>query len=145
MLGHEVHLPGEIAFVTPELEGESYGTFIQNLCERMTKAHATTRKNLQKKTKVQQQRYDSKITTHQFAKGDYVWFLNEARKEGVSPKLQSPYLGPFIIIQVYNKIDYRIQMDKQRHQKLVHYNKLKPYNGISIPSWMTSLHKILTK
>jgi len=137
MLGREVHLPGNILMEDPSpVNSESYGSYVQQLKQTIDKAHDTNRKHLQKHAQTQQDRYDAKASKHYYQRGDYVWYLTEIRKEGVNPKLQSPYDGPFLITKVFNLLDYKIQMDKRGRQRVVHYNKLKPYCGKNIPIWM---------
>jgi hypothetical protein len=60
----------------------------------------------------------------------------ETRKEGISPRLQALYIGPCLITQKLNYINYEIQLDGQGTRKVVNHDKLKSYNGDQNPKWM---------
>ena len=82
--------------------------------------------------------YDSKLVMNQYAKGDVVWYLNEARIEGLSPKLQTTYLGPYLIAEKFNDSIFQIQVSKSRRTRVVHHNKLKPFEGHANPKWIST-------
>ena len=78
-----------------------------------------------------------------YNKGDAVWMLNEERKIGVTQKLQKPYKGPYVVTKKFNDLDYRIQMDAKGSSRVLHYNKLKPYNSEINDSWLKRVQKKL--
>ena len=65
--------------------------------------------------------YDAKATLHIYNVGDVVWYLAEVRKEGLNPKLASPYIGPCVILKKYNLVEYHIQLDKKGTKRTEHY------------------------
>ena len=69
---------------------------------------------------------------------DIVWYLHETKKIGISPKLQTVYDKPFVVIKTLGDVNYRIQMNKEGKTKVVHHNKLKPYEGREPPKWAKS-------
>ena len=73
---------------------------------------------------------------HKYATGGVVWYLNDARMEGVSPKLQPAYLGPCLIIRRFNDLIYEIQLARNGKSRVAHHNKLKPFEGKSYPKWI---------
>lgn len=70
-----------------------------------------------------------------------MWYLNETRKEGVSPKLQNLYLGPCLVTKKFNDINFQIQLDEKGTSKIVNHDKLKPYRGDNCPKWMNKIGK----
>ena len=144
MLGREVRLPYEITLnssIKKSSESTAYGDYIESLRNQMEKAHDMTRKYLQSNAKRHKVIHDTKLNAQNYQVGDQVWYLNEIRKEGVSPKLLRPYTGPCVIIQKMNNLDFYIQLDKKGTKRLVHHNKLKPYVGVSTPKWIRELVK----
>ena len=54
--------------------------------------------------------YDIGTTESKLEVGDAVWLYNPQRKKGLSPKLQKPWQGPYVIIKRINDLIYRIQL-----------------------------------
>ena len=144
MLGREVRLPAELVFGrTPVSDGEpqSYGEYVSMLRKRLEHAHDVARTHLEAATKRQKQYYDAGRTFHQFAEGDMVWYATESRQLQIAPKLRNPFDGPFLILKKYNDLNYRLQLDARGTQRVVHYNKLKPYKGTARLLWAKSALK----
>ena len=138
MLGREVRLPAEVIFGNPHPnngEVASYGNYVSFLREKMQHAHEIAREHLNAAAERQKAIYDSKISVNSYKPGDYVWYLNENRKVGISPKLQVKYFGPCLVIMKVNDLDYVIQINDKGKRKLVHHNKLKPYEGDQSLGW----------
>ena len=139
MLGREVRLPAELIHSPGKarmIEGpQSYGDYVQDLRERLDKAHGLARKHMAKEARRQKDYYDSKTVTHQYKPGDLVWYLHERRHLEECPKLQFPYLGPALIVKKMSDLNYMIMMHKSSHPKNVHHNKLKPYVGQKKLRW----------
>ncbi|CAC5411488.1 unnamed protein product [Mytilus coruscus] len=102
MLGKEVRLPAELMFgsvFNGQNEIETYGEYVENLKERMLRAHSVVSKHLQAAAKRQKDNYDAKLSFQIYQPGQPVWLLNEARQEGRCPKLHNLYEGPFLILK----------------------------------------------
>ena len=142
MLGREVRLPGDI---TPPKASSSPlsdpADYIEKLRERLTIAHDLTRKHLKGATERHRDIYDAKTNHHLYKPGDLVWYLNEVRREGMSPKLQPTYTGPHLILNNYNNIDYLMQKANNTKPVVIHHNKLKPYEGNASLKWAQSALK----
>ena len=139
ILGREVRLPIEVMYETSTSSGEPVSTYCQyvaSLQSKMQKAHNLARTHLNKNVSRQKDIYDSKLVFHPYAKGDVVWYLNEARIEGLSPKLQPTYLGPYLIIEKLNDLVFKIQVAKSGRSRIVHHNKLKRFEGHTYPKWI---------
>lgn len=70
-----------------------------------------------------------------YEKGDAVWLHSLARKKGISPKLQRPWQGPFLVTHRLNDVLYKIQETQKSKPKVVHSNRLKPYVGENQPKF----------
>lgn len=63
------------------------------------------------------------------------------RKEGVCPKLQPVYTGHHFIIQKINELNYKIKLDVNGSEKVVHIDKLKLYKNENLPKWLIKKQK----
>ena len=131
MLGREVRLPAEVMFGSTTSEGDltSYGDYVDQLKAHMQHAHELARKHLQASSKRQKDHYDGKQFFNKYEIGDYVLYLHERRKVGENDKLYLPYHGPYVVVKKLSDLDYLIQDTLESDPRLVHHNKLKPYEG----------------
>jgi hypothetical protein len=139
VLGGEVRLPAELVFGNrTSRQGEqvsSYGEYVEMLRERMHTAHKIARQHLGKAGKRQKATYDKKVALHTYQPGEAIWYLSESCKPGECKKLQPAYNGPYVVREKMNDLNYRIQTDSGGKSKIVHHNKLKPYEGDNPPRW----------
>jgi hypothetical protein len=86
----------------------------------------------------QKKQYEKKVNFTSNKVGDRVWLYNPANKPGLSPKLISKWKGPYMIVQKYSDVSYKISFGKQTGVKVVHYNRLKKCcNPIAQPEKVT--------
>jgi hypothetical protein len=137
MLGREVRLPAEVIFGSGTTEGEieHYPEFVENLKERMQKAHEVARQHLQRYACRQKAGYDAKVAVNAYQKGDLVWFLSDLQQQDITPKLRVPYEGPFLVVEKVNDLDYVVQFNSKGKRRVVHHNRLKPYRGDKKLPW----------
>ena len=138
MLGREVRLPAEVVFGSETSDGSSvmsYGEYVDDLCSKMKHAHEVAREHLKVAAQRQKVTYDAKCSVNKYSVGDYVWYLIETRKPDENKKLNCPFVGPFVVVHKMNDLDYMIQMDVKGTRKVVHHNKLKPYEGDMVLKW----------
>lgn len=81
ILGREVRVPSEIIFGSKTLNSEhsltEYGTYVENLRDKLQASHCVARKNLQSSHRRQRDFYNLKTSINKYKEGDKVWFLNE--------------------------------------------------------------------
>ena len=144
MLGREVRLPAEIIFgsgtTLADTPVASYGEYVTQLRSRMQHAHQVARKHLDVSAKRQKQNYDVRSKDINFQAGDLVWYQSEIGQLNITPKLRKPFMGPCVVLERVNDINYRIQLDKKGGSKLVNVCKLKKYvtNGETLASWVNT-------
>ena len=144
MLGRKVRLPGEI-FV-PQPKESNPAVYVDDMRQHMAKTHEIVRSRMGLAMLKQADLYDPKGPLVNYKPGDLVWYCNESFFEGTCPKLQDIYVGPYPVLHKYPTIDYLIQKNKQGKQVVVHHDKLKPYEGKSMPRWVqTAVKKFLGK
>ena len=138
MLGREVRHPVEIISGSRGPDGTdvtNYHEYVASLCERFQTAHEIARVHLTKRASRQKQDYDGKSTLKSYFPGDFVWYASEFKQLHITPKLRSPYSGPYLVLKRMTDLDYLIQLDAKGSKKLVHHNKLKSYTGNCVPKW----------
>jgi hypothetical protein len=89
------------------------------------------------KSKIEQQRdivMNEERIKHPFKLGDLVWLYTKHVKKGLSPKLISPWHGPFRIIDLPFETNARLaRLDGKPFKQLVHVTRLKKFNSPEKP------------
>ena len=142
MLGREVRLPAEIIFGsgTTQIGTEvaSYGDYVDHLKSKMQQAHDIAREHLHNAALKQKRNHDFKINYNTYHPGDLIWMRSDRTQLGIAPKLRRPYEGPYLVLQKVNDLDYVIQLDGHGQRRLVHHDRLKPYEGHLRLKWAKS-------
>ncbi|CAC5369428.1 unnamed protein product [Mytilus coruscus] len=147
MLGREVRFPHNLSKenILTHQNKQGAGEYIWKVRERMQRAHAVARKHLQSNSKRRKDIYDTRVKLICYSVHDPVWCRNETRKEGISPKLQSLYLGPCLVTQKYSPLNYKIQFGLNGRKGVVNHDKLKPFTGKTVPEWILQTIKKAVK
>ncbi|MPC21896.1 hypothetical protein E2C01_014899 [Portunus trituberculatus] len=72
--------------------------------------------------------YDRRMRDARYAEGDRVWLHNPRRRRGLSPKLQSPWKGPYTVMAVPSAVTYKMRRGHKR-ALVVHADRLWRYHG----------------
>lgn len=146
-LGREIRLPADIVYgheSVVDQQTTSYCDYVDELRHRFLHAHEVARKYLKNSAKRSKEVYDTKLAHHNFKQGDLVWCLLEARKAGITPKLQKRYEGPYVVQEKLSATNFKVQIHKDGTTKVLHHNKLKPYEGVNPQKWVSRAAKRLT-
>ena len=136
MLGREVKTPANLIFGTSQHEVfPTFGDYVSKLRNRLQYSHEICRKFMVQTARRRKDHYDVRLSLNNFKPGDAVWLLNEQRREGICQKLQTLYLGPCIVLQKFNSLNYCIQTSEDGPVKIVNHDKLKSYKGEDVPKW----------
>jgi hypothetical protein len=73
--------------------------------------------------------YDQLANVAGFQEGNRVRLYRPTLKRGKSPKLQTCWVGPYLIITQIDDIIYRIQRHPRAKMMVVHLDRLAPYLG----------------
>ncbi|KAG7166512.1 hypothetical protein Hamer_G005624 [Homarus americanus] len=73
--------------------------------------------------------HDVKASQVCYKDGDKVWLYNPVRKKGQSPKLQSPWEGPYTVVERLSEVTYWIRGRRKAQPKVVHVNRLWQFHG----------------
>lgn len=114
MLGRELRLPIDLLFFGPREETLPSPTeYPHRVQERMEQAHDLAKETLKIESDRQKSCYDFRVDRCLYCAGDVVWLYNPRRKKGVTPKLQRPWEGPYLVTKRISDVLYCIQMTKQ--------------------------------
>ena len=80
------------------------------------------------------QKHDLQMNLH-YCKKEMQYGCTILKKEGVNPKMQRPWQGPYIVTKKINDLVYRIQLGPKQKPKVVHRNRLWKYSGSNAPDW----------
>ncbi|KAJ8914068.1 hypothetical protein NQ315_017589 [Exocentrus adspersus] len=103
VFGAELRLPIDLISDRPK-EEEGVDNYLSRLQDRLRLTHTEVRQN-----------------------GEKVWLYNPKRTKGKSPKLQKSWEGPYTVVTRLNDVVYRIQKNPQAKMKVVHIDRLTPY------------------
>ena len=98
MMGRNLRLPVDLFIGRPEEEQpEHKSEYARTLLDRLEKVHNYARQHLKMKSDKMKSHYDLQATGDELKEGDPVWLYNPQRKKGVTPKLNRPWQGPYIV------------------------------------------------
>ena len=137
MFGRELRLPVDLLYGRPEADGSFSDPvgYADRLRDQLATVHQYARDHLKLESERQKMGYDHRLCSRIFSPGDAVWFYNPRRRVGFSPCLQRPWEGPYLITKRISDVVYRIQKTSTSKPKVVHHDRLRPYEGRDVPTW----------
>ena len=138
MLSHEPSLPLDMLMEKPSDNQDDVVTttgFVLKLRDRICEIRSKVASNLKMSAETMKRRKDAKATASPFIEGDRVWLFNPRRKKGQSPKLSSPWEGPYLILKALSAVTYRIRAPGKTKCKVVHFNRLWRVKGQPKFTW----------
>ena len=137
MFGRELRLPVDLLYGRPEANGSFSDPvgYTDRLRDQLATVHQYARDHLKLESERQKMGYDHRLCSRIFSPGDAVWFYNPRRRVGFSTCLQRPWEGPYLITKRISDVVYRIQKTSTSKPKVVHHDRLRPYEGRDVPTW----------
>ncbi|MES9904885.1 MAG: integrase, partial [Sedimenticola sp.] len=140
--GSEIRLPLDLLLGQPERQNpetdRKYGSeYVNDLEDKLLQIHEFARTKLNIASDAMKRNYDVKTSFTNYHEGDAVWYYNPQRKVGVCSKLMRPWTGPYKVITKLSNILFRIRESSRHKPRVVHHDRLKPFNG-EVPSWFNS-------
>ncbi len=127
-----------IRTTTEEETRQAATEYAETLQEQLETVHEFAQAHLQIRSDQMKRRYDLSLSCPLLEAGDATWLYNPQRRKGLTPKLQRPWQGPYVIINRINDLVYRIQLNPTAKPKVVHRNRLWHYGGANAPTWYTA-------
>jgi hypothetical protein len=129
MLGRQIRGPSELVISRPAEEVLGLGTlYAKGLRDRLGEVHDKVRRQLEMSGMDMKNRYDKKADSTGFEPGDAVWLFNPRVRRGRTPKLASPWAGPYRVMCKLTDVVYRVQLSQ----------KSKPYTVNRFRLWRVS-------
>ena len=137
MLGRNLRVPVDLLTGRPPGDISNpvslpFPTFLQ---ERLTTAHMHARDRMRTAGYEMKARYDMRAEEAVHKVGDQVWLYNPRRKKGLSPKLQSPWEGPWDVVEALTDVTFRIRRGPRQRSRVVHADRLWAYHGRGNYTW----------
>ena len=117
-------------FVSDPIYGPKYQ---HKLGQRLQLARQLAMKNNMEYREDYVKRFNKNVKPHDFQKGMLV-FLHRPEKLKINPKLQSPWFGPYVILEMIGDHNSLIQELSNKKTKFVNVNRLRKYDN-SIKDW----------
>ena len=143
MLGHEVNLLVDILYGRPvtDEQFETESEYVETLKKKLEAAHMSLqdsnfREVLVGKRDIMISRYMVTLTREETLCGFTCLDTKLA-----SPKLQTFWEGPYLIVQKISDALYAVQRSKTSKKEVVHFDRLKPYKGTELESWLEPLSR----
>ena len=138
MFGREIRLPVDLLFSSPESDkgGEHVSEYARTLQEKINRVHRYAREHLNLESDRQKRKYNQRLNQRTYDRGAAVWFYNPKRKNKISPCLQRPWEGPYVVLKRIRDVVYRIQKTPKSKPKVIHHDRLRPYNGDAVTTWL---------
>lgn len=126
--------PGE----SVEINSDYYPFWLRKILEEI---HAAVRQNHQEAAHTMKRYYDLHTSVAPFKAGDLVWLHNPKRIKGRTPKLDSPWEGPYLVVRIINDTVAAIKFMKHPFtMRIVHLDKLASYHAPAQPVQAAWLH-----
>ena len=114
MLGREVNLPVDIIFPSRQQDDSKECDYVLKL----ESCYEIARENLRRAAERQKRDYDTRAGEKKYCPGDLVY-----KRHAISKKLETPWVGPYVVIQRLSDCVYKIT-DK-RKASVLHHDQIK--------------------
>ena len=125
--GRQVRTPLDVlhqGWVEMEFEQLNTSEWADWLVDRLECWHEVMRKRNMAASKNRKKSFDKKTVDRHFEVGDRVL----CRIPGMTHKLQESWHGPYPVVEVVSKVDYRVEFRKG-NKKVLHVNNIKLFHG----------------
>ena len=135
VLGHEVLLPLDLMYPPPESHlPTNINEYVMTQQQKFHRAFELVRRNTTAQQRRRNALYNRKVHGPTYKEADFVLLHYDVTVPGQSPKLSSPWRGPYRILKCINDVNYKIEELSTGKQQIVHYDRLKRYHGSPPPS-----------
>ena len=129
----------ELQIETPTLASPgNTEEFVEEVSERMRRAHAFVRENLKCGFDRAKRRYDSRIKSMQYKVGDFVWYYMPKHGADLNRKWMLTSQGPYCVTRSINDVNKVIQRTLTSKPIIVHIDRLTHYHGEIPACWLNA-------
>ena len=138
LFGREIQLPVDLLLGCPPDETvpvDCNVPYVIALRDQLQNVHDLARDNMSEASQRQKRGYDHRQNFKSYETGSSVYLFEPVRKKGISPKLESSWTGPWLVVGKVSDLVYKIQKSQGSKAKFVHHDRLKPSFTI-LESWL---------
>ena len=138
LFGREIQLPIDLLLGCPPdeaIQDDCNVPYVIALRDQLQNVHEIARDNMSEASQRQKRDYDHRKNFKAYETGSSVYLFEPVRKKGVSPKLDSSWTGPWLVVDKISDLVYKIQKSPNSKAKFVHHDRLKP-SFTSVKSWL---------
>ena len=128
VLGFPVSLPLDCIYSTPKTA--IYATpseYVFTMKQKLQETHQLMREYNDVKQERQKTYYDCSKYGPNYTVGEKVLVFNPTVNKGETRKFTSFYRGPYIIVEIMNDLNFKIEDKQTRKTIKIHYDRLKKY------------------
>jgi hypothetical protein len=105
--------------------------YMSDLVEKLEITQKILKVNVEQAHKTTKKYYDRSAEPREFDVGQRCWLYDPSNKKGVSAKLKTRWLGPFLIVNRVTNLLYRLRHCETGKElpSLTHVNRMRPYNA----------------
>ena len=136
MFGREARLPLPLVTGNPnEKNAVSVEDYAHVMRGKFERAFEITRRCLKKAAELRKKRYDVGSTENKLQVGQPVWLFDPQKHEGQCTKLRSAWKKGWVVTHKLDDVIFRIQSGPNDPSRVVHSDRLLPYEGRNPPTW----------
>ena len=130
VFGHEISLPLHLMYrLPPGTTPVDVNDWVLQKEEAFRQAYELVRRNATTQQHRRSNLYNKRVHGRTYKESEYVLLLYPVVPVGKSPKLSSPWRGPYEILKFLNDVNYKIKEMTTGKVQFVHYDRMKRYHG----------------
>ena len=130
VFGHEISLPLHLMYrPPPSLTLTDVLDWVSPKEEAFRQAYGLVRRNATAQQRRRNNLYNRRVHGPTYKDFEHVLLHYPVVLPGKSPKLSSPWRGPYEILKCLNDVNYQIKEMTTGKLQIVHYDRMKRYNG----------------
>ena len=135
VFGHEISLPLDLMYrPPPSTTPTDVHDWVSQKEEAFRQAYELLRRNATTQQRRRNNLYNQRVHGPTYKEGEYVLLHYPVVPVRKSPKLSSPWRGPYEILKCSNDVNYRIKELTIGKVQLVHYDRIKHHGPIPVAS-----------
>ena len=147
VFGEEINLSIDAQYPSPEQPNKTdVHQFVLQERVDMQRPHEAARFHLQAAYLRHNALYKPKLRGPRYKPSDNAWLNSSSIPKGLSPKLSSPWKGPYTIVQYLNDVTYKIKTSANQKETIFRYDRLKPFvqrpEELQLPRHEPSLRRV---
>ena len=130
VFGHEMSLPLDLMYrPPPSMTPIDVHNWVSQKEEAFRQAYELVRRNATTQQRRRNNLYNKHVHGPKYKEGEHILLHYPVVQPGKSPKLSSPWRGPYEILKCLNDVNYRIKEITTGKVQVVHYDRMKRYHG----------------